>query len=215
MTRKKQFAHSCIAPSLNISQTYPLLAASRACFFELEVDEIVPFTTDAAALSSAVNDALDVLKDAGVEIHVPSAGRKRSHRTRASSHWKGAKKARLENSSKAIARETDELRLKQREKQLVYGKSTEGYKRYLEKIPKTKRSKSDPKTPDKHQVCSKRSWDGQVRKWRRLLHDFDPEPKGTPCDEVVNTPTTPESTNHDDKDDALSESTSAVSSGSD
>lgn len=24
-------------------------------------------------------------------------------------------------------------------------------------------------------MCSKRSWDGQVRKWRRLLHQFDPE----------------------------------------
>ena len=26
-------------------------------------------------------------------------------------------------------------------------------------------------------MCSKRSWDGQIRKWRRLLHEFDP-PKG-------------------------------------
>jgi histone RNA hairpin-binding protein len=26
-------------------------------------------------------------------------------------------------------------------------------------------------------VCSKRSWDGQIRKWRRLLHEYDP-PKG-------------------------------------
>ena len=26
-------------------------------------------------------------------------------------------------------------------------------------------------------MCSKRSWDGQIRKWRRLLHEYDP-PKG-------------------------------------
>lgn len=32
-----------------------------------------------------------------------------------------------------------------------------------------------PNTPDKYQRCSKRSWDGQVRKWRRELHEWDPE----------------------------------------
>lgn len=36
------------------------------------------------------------------------------------------------------------------------------------------RSKVHPRTPDIRQVCSKRSWDGQIRKWRRLLHEFDP-----------------------------------------
>lgn len=30
-------------------------------------------------------------------------------------------------------------------------------------------------TPDPFQVCSKRSWDGQIRKWRRLLHKYDPQ----------------------------------------
>ena len=30
-------------------------------------------------------------------------------------------------------------------------------------------------TPDPYQVCSKRSWDGQIRKWRRLLHKYDPQ----------------------------------------
>jgi histone RNA hairpin-binding protein len=36
------------------------------------------------------------------------------------------------------------------------------------------RKKQDPCTPDIRQVCSKRSWDGQIRKWRRLLHEYDP-----------------------------------------
>ena len=27
-------------------------------------------------------------------------------------------------------------------------------------------------TPPKDQVCSKRSWDGQIRKWRRYLHKY-------------------------------------------
>lgn len=31
-----------------------------------------------------------------------------------------------------------------------------------------------PATPRKNQKCSKRSWDGQVRKWRRELHKWDP-----------------------------------------
>ena len=35
----------------------------------------------------------------------------------------------------------------------------------------------DPVTPDVHQVCSKRAFDGQVRKWRRMLHAWDP-PEG-------------------------------------
>lgn len=32
----------------------------------------------------------------------------------------------------------------------------------------------DPKTPDKFQICSTRSWTGQVRCWRRKLHEWDP-----------------------------------------
>ena len=37
-----------------------------------------------------------------------------------------------------------------------------------------KRKRSDPQTPNPKQICSKRSWDGQIRKWRRLLHVYDP-----------------------------------------
>ena len=33
----------------------------------------------------------------------------------------------------------------------------------------------DPMTPDIHAPCSKRAFDGQVRKWRRMLHAWDPE----------------------------------------
>lgn len=39
---------------------------------------------------------------------------------------------------------------------------------------RSKRKREDPKTPNKYQVCSKRSWDGQIRKWRRMLHFYDP-----------------------------------------
>jgi histone RNA hairpin-binding protein len=71
--------------------------------------------------------------------------------------------------------ESDSHKLCQRQKQIDYGKNTLGYERYLELVPRKQRKKSvHPQTPDIKQVCSKRSWDGQVKKWRRRLHEFDP-----------------------------------------
>ena len=73
--------------------------------------------------------------------------------------------------------ETDHHRLSQRQKQLDIGKNTVAYERYLVAVPKNNRVTSrkytdQPVTPLKTQVCSKRAWDGQVRKWRRLLHQY-------------------------------------------
>lgn len=65
-------------------------------------------------------------------------------------------------------------RLYQREKQIQFGYNTEGHKCYIATIPKDQRTKGMPRTPDKNTPCSKRSWDGQVRKWRRELHQYDP-----------------------------------------
>jgi hypothetical protein len=70
--------------------------------------------------------------------------------------------------------ETDHHRVNQRQKQIDYGKNTFGYERYIELVSRDQRKKDDPQTPDVKQVCSKRRWDGKVRKWRRLLHQFDP-----------------------------------------
>jgi len=70
-------------------------------------------------------------------------------------------------------REQDSRRLAARQKQIDIGMNTVGFQKYSE-IPSSARTKAHPKIPDIHQVCSKRSWDGQVRKWRRQLHDFDP-----------------------------------------
>ncbi|ELP84247.1 hypothetical protein EIN_064820 [Entamoeba invadens IP1] len=69
--------------------------------------------------------------------------------------------------------ETDSRKVEAREKQITYGKATEGYKNYTHYVPYESRQFNDPKTPEINQVCSKRSWDGQVRKWRRELHAFD------------------------------------------
>jgi len=79
---------------------------------------------------------------------------------------------------KSKARETDAKRLAARQKQLDIGMSTSGYRAWLEQVPAAKRMTTGPRIPDLFQVCSKRSWDGQVRKWRRELHAYDPE--GTP-----------------------------------
>eukprot|EP00755_Sulcionema_specki_P014675 Sspe_Gene.57342::Locus_31469_Transcript_1_1_Confidence_1.000_Length_1432::g.57342::m.57342 len=70
--------------------------------------------------------------------------------------------------------EEDKHRLEQREKQVELGMNTIGYKNY-------KRAKEigfaftcpEPKTPNIYQKCSKRAWDGQMRRWRQLLHEFD------------------------------------------
>lgn len=79
------------------------------------------------------------------------------------------------SSAKEKQVESDTRRLSQRQKQIDYGKNTLGYERYLELVPRNKRRRFvHPQTPDIKQVCSKRSWDGQVRKWRTRLHDFDP-----------------------------------------
>jgi len=69
----------------------------------------------------------------------------------------------------------DEHQLEQRQKQVDYGHQTLGYLRYRLLVPKDKRSRDDPRTPKKSQACSKRSWDGQIKKWRRDLHQWDPE----------------------------------------
>ncbi|MCO5552755.1 hypothetical protein L7F22_006272 [Adiantum nelumboides] len=75
-------------------------------------------------------------------------------------------------------KETDAHRVSQRQRQIEYGKNTLGYERYIELVPRLKRKSRDPQTPNPKQVCSKRSWDGQIRKWRRLLHVYDP-----PCED--------------------------------
>lgn len=72
-----------------------------------------------------------------------------------------------------VEREEDPHRIENRMKQVSYGKSSEGYLNYIKCVPVNKRVRGDPKTPDVEQVCSKRSWDGQIKKWRRALHAFD------------------------------------------
>eukprot|EP00992_Anisonema_acinus_P008045 TRINITY_DN4116_c0_g1_i1.p1 TRINITY_DN4116_c0_g1~~TRINITY_DN4116_c0_g1_i1.p1 ORF type:complete len:304 (+),score=35.41 TRINITY_DN4116_c0_g1_i1:83-994(+) len=71
--------------------------------------------------------------------------------------------------------ETDEHKISQRAKQIGYGKVTIGYHNYISLRPKHLRGYNEPQTPNVYQKCSKRSWDGQLRKWRMQLHYYDPE----------------------------------------
>jgi len=72
----------------------------------------------------------------------------------------------------------DEHQMEQRQKQIDYGHETLGYIRYrLFTASNVKRTTFPevPRTPNKYQACSKRTWDGQIKKWRRDLHKWDPE----------------------------------------
>eukprot|EP01007_Sphenomonas_quadrangularis_P001571 NODE_256_length_1726_cov_438.782349_g191_i0.p1 GENE.NODE_256_length_1726_cov_438.782349_g191_i0~~NODE_256_length_1726_cov_438.782349_g191_i0.p1 ORF type:complete len:363 (+),score=29.30 NODE_256_length_1726_cov_438.782349_g191_i0:125-1213(+) len=71
--------------------------------------------------------------------------------------------------------ESDPHRLEQRMKQIQYGENTDGhrnFRRIMEKEPWLLRG-CVPIQPSVLQKCSKRSWDGQIRKWRRMLHMYD------------------------------------------
>ena len=75
-------------------------------------------------------------------------------------------------------RETDPRKLEQRQKQIGFGKNSLAYQRYIEEVPPHERrfdliNSDHPRTPDITRVVSKRTFDGQVKAWRRQLHLWD------------------------------------------
>ncbi|GKT34813.1 Protein Sgt1-like protein [Aduncisulcus paluster] len=69
--------------------------------------------------------------------------------------------------------EEDEHRISQRQKQILFGKKTTGYINYIRAIPKEKRMKSDPWSPNPYEKMSKRCMEGVIKAWRRNLHNYD------------------------------------------
>ncbi|CUG87777.1 Hypothetical protein, putative [Bodo saltans] len=67
-------------------------------------------------------------------------------------------------------------RIKQRSKQIRYGKVTDGYRNYRMFVPIPLRQVGNPdhpETPRDEAHISKRHWDVRMREWRRALHAWD------------------------------------------
>jgi len=72
--------------------------------------------------------------------------------------------------------EVDTETLRKRQKRINFGKVTSEYQRYILAIPRKQRKPFHPKTPNKFRKCSRRKFDGLIKKWRKLLHVWDENP---------------------------------------
>jgi hypothetical protein len=73
--------------------------------------------------------------------------------------------------------ETDTEVLRKRQKRINFGKVTTEYQNYILELPRKQRQSFHPKTPNKYRKCSRRKFDGQIKKWRKLLHVFGEDPE--------------------------------------
>ncbi|CEF62760.1 Histone RNA hairpin-binding protein [Strongyloides ratti] len=72
--------------------------------------------------------------------------------------------------------------LARRSRDIERAKEKSVYVEYLEAIPKYERVKGiHPKTPNKFINYSRRSWDAQMKLWKRSLYDFFGRSPGTSC----------------------------------
>jgi Histone RNA hairpin-binding protein RNA-binding domain len=71
--------------------------------------------------------------------------------------------------------EKDTHRIAQRLKQIALGKNTLSYDAFVQAVPREERLREHPATPVVQQITSKRGFDGQVKRWRRMLFEFKEE----------------------------------------
>jgi len=76
--------------------------------------------------------------------------------------------------------EADTETLRKRQKRINFGKVTAEYQRYILALPRKHRKPYHPKTPNKFRKCSRRKFDGLIKKWRKLLHVWDENPELLP-----------------------------------
>jgi len=73
--------------------------------------------------------------------------------------------------------ESDAECLRKRQKRINFGKVTPEYERYVLAVDKRKREPYHPRTPNKFRQCSRRKFDGLIKKWRKQLHVWDENPE--------------------------------------
>lgn len=90
------------------------------------------------------------------------------------------------NVQDTLENENDPDVLSRREKNIMYGKNTDAYGRYISILPKANRINSSPRTPLKEMKYSRRQWDGLVKHWKIRLHDWDRNVTGGSADNPTN-----------------------------
>ncbi|VDK69673.1 unnamed protein product [Litomosoides sigmodontis] len=111
----------------------------------------------------------------------------------------GPRRSSRESSSGSSASVTSTLRIKEswtepklgwcrnetillrRSKEIEKAKEKPVYMKYLAKVPRHARTKNMPKTPNKYIQYSRRSWDKQVRLWKRRLYEWAGEEPTESC----------------------------------
>lgn len=147
-------------------------AAGKSSSGSREKDSL-PVTPRSSSRKITVEELLDT----------PTTGPDACFKTPMSSSRQSGRSSRRGSRTAATSRSAGEMEtqmdvLKRRQKDVDYGKNTIGYQNYADLVPKDKRKKEQPTTPDKFRKMSRRCWDNMVRMWRVKLHSFDPAADG-------------------------------------
>uniref|UniRef100_A0A915AK92 Histone RNA hairpin-binding protein RNA-binding domain-containing protein n=2 Tax=Parascaris univalens TaxID=6257 RepID=A0A915AK92_PARUN len=80
---------------------------------------------------------------------------------------------------------TDQVTIDRRTKEIAKAKEKPVYARYLIEVPKEGRMSDHPKTPNKYINYSRRSWDSQMRIWKRSLYVWGGEEISSSCNTSI------------------------------